>query len=67
MSSNICYVKELIHVVYFSNNNEILDALLELLIDILLEGGIDDETNEYSLSKVLDFDARYGSPRNKHT
>ena len=40
-------------MVYFSNNSEILNALLELLIDILLEqGGANDETNKHSVSTM---------------
>lgn len=47
---NICYVKEMIHMILYSHNESNLDALLELLIDILLEqGGTNDESNEHSL------------------
>lgn len=34
---NICYVKEMIHMILYSHNESNLDALLELLIDILLD------------------------------
>lgn len=40
-------------MIYYSENNEALELLLELLIDIFLEqGGTEDETNEYNIPSL---------------
>ena len=36
-------------VIIYSYNDKSLDLLLELLIDILLEGGANDEADEHSI------------------
>lgn len=36
-------------MIKYAHDESALDLLLELLIDILLEGGANDETDEYSI------------------